>query len=766
MKLTGSGQDRKRLAMKACTGPGKSTLLAWVGWHRLLCFADKGEHPKGAALSGEGRDNLRDNLWSELSKWQQRSELLTRAFTWNNDRVYANDHSETWFLSARSYSKDADAEAIGRSLSGLHSRYPFILLDETGDMPTAVGQKATQIFTGGCVDGLIAAAGNPTSTNGLLYYIWTTERELWDLVTVTADPDDPKRTPRVSIEHAREQIQLHGRDNPWVQATILGEFPAHGFNTLLSINEVEAAMGRAARPETYQHIQKRLGVDVARFGDDRTMIFPRQGAIAYAPIEMRNARNDQIAARVAVIKSEFGSEAEFVDGTGGYGGGVVDCLLQAGHNPLEINASSSASDPRYYNKRSETWFRMAEWVKRAGCLPNLPGLAMELAAPKYTFRNGLLLLESKDQIKSRIKRSPDCFVAGTLIRTPRGQVPIESIREGDVVCTPMGVRQVVHTWESESDQITTAAFSNGASLSGKGKHEVFTWDAGWVRLDGLVKVNGLESDSLTRRAAWFLRRSFTRANPTGFKALVGTISQDGIMTRSAFFIGGFGSRVMDPFQMGCRSIIGMATGLTAHSRILNSFMAPTTGESTCSSGCATQPFEHAPWLGSTAPNELRSHGTKAQRVSHGTSSTARYLGRGVKQNQQSAAYVESSSRPTSPPVRAFAQRAASKRNPFSDTRRRLVSACSAVKRFVTTSIGLSRVVPVSVEAVTEHSGRRVYNLTLNADNAYYANGILVANCADALALTFSLPDMPSSNIGEGHQDMGKVKSDWDPYADR
>ena len=129
IKAGGPTQARRRIGMRACTGPGKSAVLAWIGWHRLLCFGDKGHHPKGAALSGEGRDNLRDNLWAELSKWQNRTEILMRTFDWNQERIAAKDHPQTWFLSARSYAKDANSEAIGRSLSGLHSEYPFIFLD-------------------------------------------------------------------------------------------------------------------------------------------------------------------------------------------------------------------------------------------------------------------------------------------------------------------------------------------------------------------------------------------------------------------------------------------------------------------------------------------------------------------------------------------------------------------------------------------------------------------------------------------------------------
>jgi phage terminase large subunit len=407
MQSVAPGVTRRRIMLKACTGPGKSAELAWLGWHRLCCYAEPGEHPKGAALSGEGRDNLRDNLWSELSKWQARSKFLSAAFTWNQDRICAKDHPETWFLSARSYAKDADAEAVGRSLSGLHSRFPFVLLDETGDMPLTVGQKAEQIFTGGTKDGLIAGAGNPTSTTGLLYHVSNKARAQWVLITITADPDDPKRTSRVDVEHAREQIKIYGRDNPWVKATILGEFPESGFNNLISLDDVERSLGKHLRVDEYEFAQKRLGIDVSRFGDDLTVIFPRQGLAAFKPVVMRNARTNDIAARVMAAKAKWGSEVEMVDGSGGYGAGVIDSIIQAGHSPMEVYFSGKPNDPRFFNKRAEMWFEMAAWVKRGGALPNIPEMVSELTSPTYSFQNGKFRLEEKEQIKKRLGLSPD-----------------------------------------------------------------------------------------------------------------------------------------------------------------------------------------------------------------------------------------------------------------------------------------------------------------------------------------------------------------------
>lgn len=402
--VRGSANPRRRLALKACTGPGKSAELAWIGWHRLACFGDFGEHPKGAALSGEGWTNLQDNLWAELSKWQQRSDFLKAAFTWTQRRIYANTAPETWFLAARSYPKDANAEAIGTSLSGLHSRYPFILLDETGQMPVVVGQKAEQIFTGGVVDGLIAQAGNPTSTDGLLYA--SAAAADTEVITITADPDDPKRTPRVDADHARAMIKKYGRTNPWVMSTILGLFPETAINTLLSLDDVEKAMAPSFREDVYERAQKRLGVDVARFGLDSTVIFPRQGLRAFNPVEMKGARTHEIAARVAVAKANWKSHVEFVDSTGGYGSGVVDSLLQAGHSPVPVEFAGKAQDPKFLNARAEIWWRMAEWVKRGAWLPPVASLK-RAARANVRVQRGKLQLEPKEAIKKRLGFSPD-----------------------------------------------------------------------------------------------------------------------------------------------------------------------------------------------------------------------------------------------------------------------------------------------------------------------------------------------------------------------
>lgn len=393
--------QNKRICLKASKGVGKTTLLSWLAW-LFLCTRT---HPKVIATSVSW-DNLSDGLWSEMALWQQKSEFIKSSFTWTKTRISANDHPETWFMSARQWSKSSDSSQQANTLAGIHGENVLFLLDESGGIPDSVMSAAEAALSTG-KDLKLVQAGNPTHLSGPLYRACTVERDLWYIKEISSDPEDPKRAQRVSLEWSQQQIQKYGRDNPWVMVNVFGKFPPNSINSLLGVDEVVAATKRKAKLEDYEMFEKRLGVDVARFGSDRTIIFPRQGKQAYKPVEMRNARSNEIAARVIVAKDKWKSDSEFVDGTGGFGSGVVDSMLQAGHSPYEVHFSGKAIDNRYLNKRGEMWFLMCEWIKAGGCIPDDPDLIKELSAPTYTFQNGKFVLESKDQIKQRLGFSPD-----------------------------------------------------------------------------------------------------------------------------------------------------------------------------------------------------------------------------------------------------------------------------------------------------------------------------------------------------------------------
>lgn len=405
---------KPRISLQACAGPGKTAVLSWCAWNFLSCYGDVGEHPKGAAVAITS-DNLRDNLWSEMAKWQGRSAYLSAAFTWTAERIFAKDHPNTWFFAARAWPKTASPEEQGKTLSGLHSPYVLTMVDESGAVPLPVLRSAEQALSTHPIFGKIIQAGNPLSLEGMLYAAASSLRDQWHVIRITGDPDDPKRSPRIDLEWARQQIRTYGRDNPWVMSYILGQFPPASINALLGVEEVEVAMHRHLRSDAYDWAQKRLGVDVARYGDDRTVIFPRQGLVAFRPVVMRHKRDSavsvDIANRVMAAKAQWGSELEFFDATGGWAAGAVDVMRSNGLGPIDVQFASPAMDPRYANRRAELYFAGAKWVQHGGALPPMPELVAEATVSTYTFHKGKFLIEDKDQVKKRLGRSPDLWDA-------------------------------------------------------------------------------------------------------------------------------------------------------------------------------------------------------------------------------------------------------------------------------------------------------------------------------------------------------------------
>lgn len=377
-----------------------SCVEAWVAWNFLLTRP----HPKVIATSISG-DNLRDGLWTELAKWQQKSRLLKEAFQWGAERIVAKQHPETWWAAARQWSKSADPSQQANTLAGIHADYVLFLLDESGGIPDGVAAAAEAALSTG-IETKLVQGGNPTHLEGPLYRAATRERHLWYVVEISSAPDDPKRTPRVSAQWAREQIEKYGVDNPWVLVNVFGKFPPGQADSLISLEDAQNASRRLLLESEYQQDVKVMGVDVARFGDDRTVITLRHGRVAFRQRVLRNVDLMTLASNVAVLLDKHQPDACFVDATG-VGAGLVDRLIQLGYSVIGIESAGKSTSERYANKRAEMWGRMAEWVK-SGCLPDDSELVNELSAPTYHFDNrGRLLLEKKDDLKARGQPSPD-----------------------------------------------------------------------------------------------------------------------------------------------------------------------------------------------------------------------------------------------------------------------------------------------------------------------------------------------------------------------
>lgn len=203
-----------------------------------------------------------------------------------------------------------------------------------------------------------------------------------------------------------QALKLEMSENEFRQE-FMCDFNAAADNVLISIDTVRAAACRQYREHDYAASPRIMGVDVARFGSDASVIFKRQGVVSWPPTVIRKLDNMALADQVAIQIREWQPDAVFIDI--GNGAGVVDRLRQLRFDVTEVAFAGASSDPHYANKRMEMWAEMAKWLQDGGAIPPDTMLQADLSAPTYgyTTGKGLKILESKDKIKERIGRSPD-----------------------------------------------------------------------------------------------------------------------------------------------------------------------------------------------------------------------------------------------------------------------------------------------------------------------------------------------------------------------
>lgn len=203
------------------------------------------------------------------------------------------------------------------------------------------------------------------------------------------------------------RIQTETPENLFRQE-YLCDFTASRTDVLIPIDLVLAAQKRLYSEYDLRGAPKILGVDPARFGDDRSVIIRRQGLQSFAPRVLAKLDNVQLAGLVAQEIKDFRPDAVFVDA--GQGAGVIDVLRSLGYEVTEVPFGGAPLQAgRYRNKRAELWGEMAEWIRHGGALPEQETtLANELASAVYDFDEaGKMRLEAKDKIKARLGKSPD-----------------------------------------------------------------------------------------------------------------------------------------------------------------------------------------------------------------------------------------------------------------------------------------------------------------------------------------------------------------------
>jgi hypothetical protein len=202
-----------------------------------------------------------------------------------------------------------------------------------------------------------------------------------------------------------ESMQEEMSENAF-EREMLNNWDVRGDDQLLSVVDIREAMARSYKPGELDHAPRILGVDPARFGNDRAVIVRRQGLQVFDPIVKHGQDNMRLARIVAQEIDQWKPDAVFIDA--GAGAGVIDRLRQLGHGHIiEVPFGSAANDDKQFvNHRTEMWWKMREWIVSGGALPNNEKMRMEMATPTYSYdAKERKVLESKDQIKKRLPKS-------------------------------------------------------------------------------------------------------------------------------------------------------------------------------------------------------------------------------------------------------------------------------------------------------------------------------------------------------------------------
>ena len=197
---------------------------------------------------------------------------------------------------------------------------------------------------------------------------------------------------------------------------ILCDFTASASDVVIPIDLVSAAAERELTERDVEGQPVILGVDVARFGDDRTVLCVRQGLWTRDVRTFTGLSTMEVANRVIDCINQYRPQAVFID-AGAMGAGVIDRLRQLQYQVSEVNFGEAAlSTDRYANIRAEMYFKCRDWLTSGGALPKNAELKTELSTVEYKFNpSGRIILEPKEKLKERTGKSPD--LADALVLT-------------------------------------------------------------------------------------------------------------------------------------------------------------------------------------------------------------------------------------------------------------------------------------------------------------------------------------------------------------
>lgn len=411
------GTGTRLISIRSAKGVGKSTVLAWISVHQLLF-----RYPQKFMATSPSKPQLQAVLIPEVRAWIGKLpgpvQVLLEVKAETIELAADPPNSFLTFRTARDDSPE--------SLQGLHSPWVTVVVDEASDatVPTMESIMGVLADPNPC----IILAGNPLRTAG---YFYDTQTSFPHWTTFHVSAFDCPRYNQTFIEQVRAE---YGEDSNAYRVQILGEFPTADDDTVIPWELVEAAKTRdVVWSKTAPWI---WGLDVARFGDDASALCKRRGNVVPDPIERRYKLDLMQVA--GWVKNEYDMTpvsdrpALICVDVIGLGVGVVDRLREYGLPVRGVNVSESPPLTNgYRNLRAELWFKARQWLMAREC--RLPGnddvFCKQLVWPRYNYApgTGAKTIESKPEIKKRLRKSPDAadafiltFAADAAIATHGG----------------------------------------------------------------------------------------------------------------------------------------------------------------------------------------------------------------------------------------------------------------------------------------------------------------------------------------------------------
>lgn len=404
---------RRRVTIRSGHGTGKSTFMAWAVLWFMAC-----NFPCKVPCTAPTSHQLEDILWAEIAKWlgvmRERVPELAAEFAWRAETIELVSNPRESFAVART-SRPERPEA----LQGFHSENILFLIDEASGIPDEVFQVAEgALSTEGAY---VLMAANPTRMEGYFYDSHHRQRPRWAALWWNGED-----SPMVSRDYIADMAAKYGADSAIYRIRVRGEFAGNP-DGIIPLDLIDAAVDRQV--EAFG--DEVWGLDVARFGEDRTALCKRRSNAMQIKVKSWRGKDTMQTAGMVLAEYEEARrkpKAIYVDVIG-LGAGVVDRMKELELPVVGVNVSEQpAALARYLRQRDELWFQAREWFAgRDVTMVRDDDLIAELTLPTYKVTStGKIQVESKDDLKKRGVTSPDLADAFCLTFA-RGK-PVEALK--------------------------------------------------------------------------------------------------------------------------------------------------------------------------------------------------------------------------------------------------------------------------------------------------------------------------------------------------